>query len=239
MHYHLAFNRDSPDTRRLWHVLGHDFSNDCDLLREALTHPSAVPPSLRGRAITYERLEFLGDRVLALIIADILLEQFPAEKEGALAQRHAALVCRETLARVARQINLGPCLVLSRGEEDAGGRDNPAILADACEAVIGVLFANAGFNVAQNFIRRWWTPIMEESETPPKDAKTALQEWAQGQRRPLPVYKILAAVGPAHGPVFSVMVRVVGEAPATASGSSKRLAEQAAAQVLLNRVQCE
>lgn len=222
---------------RLWRVLGHDFGDGVSQLREALTHPSAVPVILRGRATTYERLEFLGDRVLALVVAEMLLVRFPTEKEGALAQRHAALVRREALTRIARQIKLGLYVILSRGEEDTGGRDNPAILADACEAVIGALFTNAGFGAARDFIRHWWTPLMEESDTPPKDAKTALQEWAQGQGRPLPIYEILNTAGPAHEPIFSVIVKVEGEMPVTASGSSKRFAEQAAARVLLERVQ--
>lgn len=229
-------NRNSSNLQHLWQVLGYDFSDDPDFLSVALTHPSAVSPYLRGQATAYERLEFLGDRVLALVIADMLLKRFPAEKEGALAQRHAALVCRETLAKVARQISLGTYLILSRGEEETGGRDNPAILADACEAVMGALFARTDFVTAQDFINRFWTPIMETFEVPPKDAKTSLQEWAQSRGRALPIYEILDVVGPAHDPIFSVVVKVRGEKPVTASGNSKRLAEQAAAQTLLERV---
>ncbi|MEO5372973.1 MAG: ribonuclease III [Alphaproteobacteria bacterium] len=216
-------------------VLGHDFGTS-PLLRQALTHPSAVPVASRGRATAYERLEFLGDRVLGLVVAAMLLDRFPDEKEGALAQRHAALVRRETLARVALDIGLDHHLVLSKGEEEAGGRDNPAILADACEAVIAALFTDAGFAAAERCIRRLWTPMMEEAIRPPKDAKTALQEWAQSRGRPLPVYSTVATDGPPHEPVFSVMVRVEGEAPVTATGPSKRVAEQAAARTLLERV---
>ncbi len=236
LHHNAVSGPDGFCLASLQRVLRHDFSAGITLLREALTHPSAAPLALRGRATTYERLEFLGDRVLALAVADMLLTRFTTEKEGALAQRHAALVRREALARVARQINLGLCLILSGGEEDAGGRGNPAILADACESVIGALFISAGFEVARNFIRSQWTPLMEEAATPPKDAKTALQEWAQGLGRPLPVYEILSTAGPAHEPTFSVVVTVEGEASVMASGSSKRLAEQAAAQALLERV---
>ncbi len=221
----------------LQHVLGHDFGQGITYLQDALTHPSATPVALRGRATAYERLEFLGDRVLALVIAEMLLARFPTEKEGALARRHAALVRREALARVAWQINLGPHLILSHSEGDSGGRDNPAILADACEGVIGALFTHAGFDTTKNFIIRLWTPLMEEMTLPPKDAKTALQEWAQRHALPLPTYAILSTAGPAHEPTFHVAVRVKGEEQAAGSGSSKRLAEQAAARALLERVQ--
>lgn len=222
------------DLAELERALGYCFGG-ATIFAESLTHPSAGQG--RSRSPTpYERLEFLGDRVLGLVVAEMLLARFPAEKEGALAQRHAGLVRRESLARVARSIGLGRYLRLSRGEEDAGGRANPAILADACEAVIGALFAHGGFEVARRFVRRLWEPLMDEAAIPPKDAKTALQEWAQGQGRPLPVYEILAAEGPAHELVFSVQVSVEGEEPVTGSGPSKRLAEQAAAERLLGRV---
>lgn len=234
---HPLCGHAEADLAELQCAFGYAFGQDSVLLQAAVTHPSATPTSLRGQATVYERLEFLGDRVLALVVADMLLTRFPAEKEGALAQRHAALVRREALARVARQLTLGHYLILSRGEEEAGGRDNPAILADACEAVIGALFTSAGFDVASAFIRRRWTPLMEESNTPPKDAKTALQEWAQGRGQHLPVYEIVNVDGPAHEPIFSISVTVAGEPPVTASGGSKRLAEQAAARALLDRVQ--
>ncbi|MBF0561494.1 MAG: ribonuclease III [Alphaproteobacteria bacterium] len=218
--------------------LGHEFKDE-EVLRHALTHPSAVA-SARWRATPYERLEFLGDRVLGLVVADMLLARFPDEKEGALAQRHAALVRKETLARVARTIGLETYLILSKGEMESGGRSNPSTLADACEAVIGALFTDGGFAPSAAFIRRLWSPLMDEAATPPKDAKTALQEWAQGQGRPLPIYEVLRMEGPPHDPVFSVKVSVEGEAhataTATATGPTKRVAEQVAAQSLLEKV---
>ncbi|MBF0093260.1 MAG: ribonuclease III [Alphaproteobacteria bacterium] len=223
------------DLRELEREIGFGFA-DSPILREALTHPSAIVNLGRGRATTYERLEFLGDRVLGLVVADMLLARYPTEREGALAQRHAALVRRETLARVARILGLDRHLILSRGEEDAGGRNNPAILADACEALLGALFSRGGFPQAERLIRRLWSPLMEESATPPKDAKTTLQEWAQGRGLPLPLYQAVAAGGSAHEPVFSVTVTVEGEPSATATGSSKRLAEQAAAGALLEKL---
>jgi len=215
--------------------LGHDFARP-ELLTQALTHPSIVHGRAPRTATAYERLEFLGDRVLGLAVAEMLLAAFPAEPEGALARRHAALVRREALARVAGRIGLGEAILLAKGEEEAGGRGNPALLADACEAVIGALFADAGFEVAAAFVRAQWMPLMDESAAPPKDAKTALQEWAQGLGKPLPSYSVVGVEGPPHDPVFKVAVSVAGADEATGSGPSKRVAEQAAAAILLERV---
>ena len=215
--------------------LGHVFTRP-ELLVQALTHPSIVQGRLPRRSTHYERLEFLGDRVLGLAVADMLLTSFPTEPEGALARRHAALVRRDALARVAASIGLGDAILVSKGEEDAGGRNNPALLADACEAVIGALFADAGFDLAAAFVRAHWTPLMDETAAPPKDAKTALQEWAQGLGHPLPTYTVLGTEGPPHDPIFMVAVEVAGGEAATGSGSSKRAAEQAAATALLERL---
>lgn len=215
--------------------LGHHFA-DPALLTQALTHPSVVHGRAPRKVTPYERLEFLGDRVLGLVVADMLFQRFPAEPEGALARRHAALVRREALARVAQLIGLPGHLVLSRGEEDAGGRANPGLLADACEAVIGALFADAGFEKAQAFVRNMWTPLMDESAAPPKDAKTGLQEWAQGRGKKLPVYTTVGMEGPPHDPTFMVSVEVEGVETVTAQGASKRAAEQAAATQMLENV---
>lgn len=212
-------------------ALGHNFARP-DLLGEALTHPSA---GVRGGC--YERLEFLGDRVLALVVAEMLLTGFPAEDEGALAKRLAALVRRETLADVAARIGLGERLRLSRGEDESGGRSNPSVLADAMEAVLGALYLDGGLAAAQAFIERHWEPAMSAAEHPPEDAKTRLQEWAQGAGRPLPRYRTVGSTGPAHSPTFSVEVSVEGGGPETGSGPSKRAAEQAAAAALLARIE--
>ena len=215
--------------------LGHTFSQP-DLLAQALTHPSIVHGRAPRKSTPYERLEFLGDRVLGLAVADMLFRAFPHEPEGALARRHAALVRRDALARVAGRIGLGALIVLSRSEEEGGGRTNPGLLADACEAVIGALYADAGFEVAAAFIRAQWAPLMAEAAAPPKDSKTALQEWAQGLGKPLPVYTTLGMEGPPHDPVFHVSVVVAGAEAATGTGNSKRAAEQMAAALLLEKV---
>ncbi|WP_035690602.1 ribonuclease III [Azospirillum halopraeferens] len=221
-------------------ALGHRFADE-RLLADAVTHPSLMglersgkgASPAQGPGIAYERLEFLGDRVLGLCVAEWLLERYPHEKEGALAKRHAAMVRREALGRVADAIDLGRYLRLSPGEATGGGRNNRTILADACEAVIGALYLDGGLETARAFIRRAWAPALDRGEPPPLDAKTALQEWAQGRGRPLPTYVLLDQSGPAHEPVFRVQVRVEGMEPVVGSGPSKRAAEkQAAAQLL-------
>ncbi len=214
--------------------LGHGFARP-ELLARALTHPSAANRQ-GGIDDSYERLEFLGDRVVGLIVADLLLARFPREPEGALAVRHAELVRRETLAEVAGEIGLDDYLRLAKGEEAAGERHNPALLADACEAVIGALYLDGGLAVAWAFVERLWGARLEAVARPPQDAKTGLQEWAQARALGLPKYREVGREGPAHEPYFTIEVAVAGEGPARGEGRSKRLAEQAAAARLLARV---
>ena len=214
--------------------LGYRFKKP-ELLQQALTHPSLQPGSA-GRG-PYERLEFLGDRVLGLVVADMLFNTFPGENEGDLARRHAALVRRESLARIAGEIGLGQALSLSRSEEETGGRHNAGTLADACEAVLGALFADGGLMPAAELIRKLWTPLMAEMTAPPKDAKTALQEWAQARAMGLPVYSTLGVEGPPHNPEFLIGVAIEGVAEASGRGPSKRVAEQAAAAHLLEQLE--
>lgn len=211
--------------------LGHEFAQP-DLLREALTHPSAAGPDQPS----YERLEFLGDRVLDLVIAALLLRRFPDEPEGMISRRHSALVRAETLTRVARGVSLGDHIVLPRGEETAGLRDRDSVLADAMEAVIAALWLDGGDAVARAFIEQHWSPLVAENTAPPKPAKMALQEWAQGRGLPIPTYRQTGRSGPDHAPRFRVEVAVVGHDPAVGEGTSKRSAEDAAAQSLLARL---
>lgn len=220
---------DAPPPDALMAALGHPFKNP-DLLREALTHPST------GAGQSYERLEFLGDRVLGLAVADLLMARFADESEGDLARRLAALVTREPLVRVARELGLSRHLILAKSEEDTGGRENPAILGDCCEAVIGALYLDGGFAAARDFIARFWDSLIAADVTPPQDAKTALQEWAQAMKKPLPQYRTVATEGPPHEPVFSVEVAVEGLPPVTAKGPSKRAAERSAAEAFLRRL---
>ena len=212
-------------------IFDHDFTHD-DLLTEALTHPSAIGRR-GGKRRHYERLEFLGDRVLGLVVADLLWRRFPSESEGELTRRHAHLVRREALAEVAHAVGLGRHLIVSKSEDAAGVRDNPRVLADVCEAVIAALYLDGGLAVAARFVERWWEARLAALGAPPRDPKTALQEWAQARALPLPSYRTVPGDGPAHRRIFTVTVRVEGLEPATATGSSKRAAETAAAAAAL------
>jgi ribonuclease III len=224
--------RQDLDLPALERLVGHPF-REPGLLRQAVTHASlAQRRGERGEG-GYERLEFLGDRVLGLVVAELLFRHFPSEDEGALARRFAALVSRDGLARVAGRIGLGRHLRLGQGEQDSGVRDNPALLADACEAVIGALYLDGGLEAARRFVEPNWEPLIAEDLRPPQDAKTALQEWAQGHGLPLPAYRLVSAEGPPHEPHFTVEVRVSDRGSAVGTGRSKRVAEQAAAQELL------
>lgn len=204
------------------------------LLDEALTHPSFQGEA--GRRKCNERMEFLGDRVLGLVIANLLYHKFRREEVGALARRHTALVRREALVQVATELGLAASLRISRGEEEGGGRNNPGLLGDACEALIAAVYLDGGLDAAQEVVERLWWPLVERDASPPKDAKTMLQEWAQGRGLPLPMYTETERTGPPHAPIFRVQVTVEGFEAVTASGSSKRLAERAAAEMMLMKV---
>ena len=211
-------------------MLEHRFARPA-LLALALRHPSAG-----SKGSSNQRLEFLGDRVLGMVVAAMLYETFPHEAEGALSQRFSALVRREALEGVARSLALGERLTMGRSEGAAGGRDNPANLADACEAVIGALFMDGGLDAAERFILRHWEPAMNADSEPPRDPKTRLQEWAQSGGLGLPVYRTLSSSGPAHAPLFEVEAELARLGKATATGATKRAAEQGAAATLLARI---
>lgn len=211
--------------------LGHRFAEP-DLLVEALTHPSA----LEGRpGRDYDRLEFLGDRVLGLVIATELLRRFPTAPAGELSTRFNALVRGETLAEVAGRLGLGELLRLSKGERQAGGGTRRANLENACEAVVAALYLDGGYAVAERLVLAEWQPYFERERAAAKDAKTSLQEWAHVAGRGVPRYRIEAREGPDHLPIFRVAVELAGLAPAVGEGRSKREAEQAAAAAMLSR----
>jgi len=184
-------------------------------------------------------LEFLGDRVLGLIVADLLFQRFPQEAEGALAKRHASLVRGEALAAVAQEIGLPRALILAPNEADSGLHNSPAALANACEAVIAALYLDGGLDAARRFVAAHWTAMIEADEEPPRDAKTSLQEWAQAQGLPLPNYRELHRQGPAHDPIFTMEVQLQDLPSAVGTGRSKRQAEQVAAKTLLDRLEGE
>ncbi|MEJ2117190.1 MAG: ribonuclease III [Alphaproteobacteria bacterium] len=222
-----------PDIKHLQKQIGYQFGNN-KLLHEALTHASAIygQPGMAD----YERLEFLGDRVLGLAIAEYLLQAFPASPEGDLARRFNGLVRKETCAAVAEELDIGPFINLGESEAMAGGRRKRTILADACEALLGAIYLDGGWEPVKQFIIKHWGARLSEVATVPVDGKTALQEWVQGQgRTKLPRYVLVSNSGPDHAPEFEYEVQVTGYAPARGKGPSRRAAEQAAAAALLTR----
>lgn len=212
-------------------VLKHDFK-DKNLLEQAVTHSSAK----NTHKHVYERLEFLGDRVLGLVLADVLCARYPKENEGALAKRHASLVRKDALAAVARNHSLGEFLILSKGEQESGGRENASLLSDMCEALIGALYLDGGLEAAKAFIIPAWEEQLAEQVRPPQDAKTRLQEWAQAGGNPLPKYRMISMEGPSHDPLFTIEVAIQNLPPEQGSGKSKRLAEQNAAATMLSQL---
>ena len=212
--------------------LGHRFTKPDHLIR-AVTHSSMSSPHRDDN----QRFEFLGDRILGLVIAEALSDADKAASEGLLAPRFNALVRKETCADVARQIDLGAVLKLGRSEMLTGGRRKKALLGDAMEAVIAAVYIDAGFEVARDLVISLWGARISSVEADARDAKTALQEWAQGQGQPPPTYTEIARSGPDHAPVFTIEVRLQSGATEQAQAASKRQAQQAAATALLARVQ--
>ena len=210
--------------------LGHRFANPA-LLSQALTHRSAADPR-RRQLDSNERLEFLGDRVLALAIAEWLAERFPQEREGELGKRLAVLVAADTLAKVGEGIGLSEALRIPPAEGRTGLRQRATVLADATEALIGALYLDGGLEAAQRFVRRSWAEMMAADPTPPMSAKSRLQDWTLGRGLGLPVYRTASTTGPSHAPVFVIEVQAQGRT-AEGKGDTKRAAEQAAAEAWL------
>jgi ribonuclease III len=226
--------KDKPTLADLESRIGYKF-RDTELAARALTHLSAPTTAGQGRLDSYQRLEFLGDRVLGLVIAEMLYETYPQASEGELSMRLAALVRRETCAEVAKEWEVGPHVVLGVGEAQAGGRKKAAILADICESLIGAVFIESGFMAAQQLVAQSWRARMHAVAEPARDAKTAMQEWAQARALSAPIYLEVGRSGPAHAPQFTMQVSLEGFEPSLGSASSKRAAEQAAAQAFMAR----
>ncbi|MEZ5691770.1 MAG: ribonuclease III [Rickettsiales bacterium] len=212
--------------KQLQKNIGYTF-NDTSLLELALTHPSV------NKKKNYQRLEFLGDSVVGMLVAHIIYDMFPQEKEGELARRLSLLVRGDTLAKVANKIDLGKYLIVSTSEEKSGGRERSSNLEDAMEALIGAIYLDGGIKAATDFVTPRWKEIAADIPEAVKDAKTELQEWAQGRGLPLPSYKMIKTEGSDHSPIFTIEVTVSGYAPATASAGSKKTAQQEAATELL------
>jgi ribonuclease-3 len=217
--------------------IGYEFQNR-ELLILALTHPSVDRKSTHSKIdhFSYERLEFLGDRVLGLIVAELLFHRFPQESEGSLAKRHAALVCGEALAKISLHIGLDQMIKLGKSEEESDGRQNKATLADACEALLGAIYADGGIEPVKRIISSLWDQMIAEAKTPPRDPKSVLQEWVQGRGMDLPLYSVVKTEGPAHAPLFTVRLTIDGFLTVESIGKSKRVAEQEVAKKLLEQV---
>ncbi len=213
--------------------IGHKFA-DANLLVTAMTHVSALKPS-RKRGESYQRLEFLGDHVLGLIVSDMLYRTFPNADEGEMSKRLADLVRKESCADVAKSLGLADDIKLGAVGAGAGVRLRKSVLGDICEAVIGAVYLDGGFQAASEFVERNWTERMKKPRQPLRDPKTVLQEWAQGKGLPTPVYREVERTGPHHDPQFRVAVDLPGLAPAEGVGGSKRAAEKVAASVMIAR----
>ncbi|WP_294614226.1 ribonuclease III [Roseovarius sp.] len=222
----------SGDMKALEARLGYQFSRPALLVR-ALTHSSMSSPTRDDN----QRLEFLGDRVLGLVMAEALLAHDPSATEGQLAPRFNALVRKEACADVAREVDLGVVLKLGRSEMMSGGRRKEALLGDAMEAVIAAVYLDAGFEGARDLVLRLWGARVGAVKDDARDAKTALQEWAQARGLPPPAYIETRRSGPDHAPQFTIEAQLKSGETAEATAGSKRHAEQAAARALLDRLE--
>lgn len=218
-------------------ALGHRFASRAHL-RLALTHISSVTGAQgsQARVRSYQRLEFLGDHVLGLVVSDMLYRAYPNAEEGELSRRLADLVCEEACAEVARAMDLGPYIRLGPGEDRTGGRERPAILADVAEAVLAAVYLDAGFEAAEAMVEKFWRPRLSTPGSSARDPKTALQEWAQGRGLPPPHYRLVERSGPDHNPEFRIAVELPGYTAIEATGPSKQVAQKAAAAAFLERV---
>lgn len=232
VHAREMSRRTAAGRRELETRIGYEFVDKSSLER-ALTHISAL--SGKSRTNSYQRLEFLGDHVLGLIVSDMLFRAFPKADEGELSRRLADLVRKEACADVAREIDLGVAIRLGASESNAGGRQRTAILADVCEALIGAVFLDGGYAAAAAMVERLWGERMRTPARPLRDPKTVLQEWAQARGLPTPSYREISRTGPHHDPEFRIAVNLPEFSPAEGMGRSKRAAEQAAAAAMLSR----
>ena len=232
---------DKGNLRSASKLLGVEFQRP-ELLSFALTHPSAIPNTDKDRPegpSMFQRLEFLGDRVLGLIIAERLLVYFPDETEGDLARRYGVLVSTGTLADIIREMGLASYVKFGASERSQNGYYNSSCLADICEAVIGAIYLDSGLEIARGLVEREWVDMIQKQDEPPRDPKTALQEWSQSLGLGLPQYEVRSQGGPDHSPIFEILVRIGEGLSVLGKGKSKRVAERLAAENMLVKLKEE
>lgn len=226
-------------TDQLEKILGLSF-RDRDLLRQALAHRSYLNEQDGSSLDSYERMEFLGDAVLELVVSNELYQRLPLLNEGELTKARAALVCRESLSQLAQSLSLGEFLLLGKGEEAAGGRQRESLLAAVFEAVVAAIYLDQGYDQARRFILSTLTEQLDEvcrRGAPPENPKSQLQEYFQGLGRPSPRYRLVSAEGPDHSPVFTIEAVVEDQVVGTGQGGKKAEAERSAALDALGRVE--
>lgn len=215
--------------QKLEEIIGYKFK-DQHLLERALTHSST------NDSFNYQRLEFLGDRVLGLVMAHALFEEFRGENEGGLAKRHTVLVQGQTCAVIGQAHGIGDFIILSESEREAGGHLNENIISDVVESLLGAVYLDGGYKIAQRVILKLWGDNIKTLEEAPQDPKTELQEWVQARGLELPKYDIIDKSGPDHSPVFIVRLTIEGEDPIIAEGPSRRQAEKTVARIMLKNL---
>ncbi|WCR57788.1 ribonuclease III [Wolbachia endosymbiont of Ctenocephalides felis wCfeJ] len=219
----------------IFQITNYRFKNDA-ILEEALTHPSLNKRNSKNQIENYERLEFLGDSILNMVVSTILFKLFPEEKEGALAKRKTDLVCGSTIANVAKEIKLGDFIIMNNSERCNGGKRNLKNLENALEALIGAIYIDGGFKNVERFITQHWEKLANNMLIPPQDPKTSLQEWTQKNKLPLPEYELAKQTGPAHSPEFTISVCIEDHGKVSARAFSKKVAEQKAAELMLEKI---
>ncbi|UWI83001.1 ribonuclease III [Wolbachia endosymbiont of Howardula sp.] len=219
----------------IYKVINYKFIKD-SLLEEALTHPSANKRNSKKQIINYERLEFLGDSILNMVISQILFKLFPEEKEGALAKRKTHLVCGTTITNVAQEIGLSDFIIMNNNMSCNIRKFSSRNLENALEALIGAIYIDGGFQHVEQFIAQYWEKLAKNTLLPPQDSKTSLQEWTQKHILPLPKYTVIKQTGPAHNPEFTISVYIKGYDNIHACDYSKKSAEQKAAKRMLDQV---
>jgi len=222
--------------QHLEHILGQRFNNP-ELLRQALTHPSYLNESNLDSSKDYQRLEFLGDAVLGLLLADLLFKHFPDITEGNLSKLRSSLVDQKSLAKLAIATNIAPFILMGKGTENEGGRNKPSILADVFEAIIGAIYFDAGFDAARQTVEQIYRDTLSELKFNPaslNDPKSELQEQLAARKLPAPAYSIIGDEGPDHLKLFTAVVSVAGKMTGKGTGQSKKIAEQNAARAALS-----